>query len=242
MKMSMKSLLTLLVISSLFVFVNACSTSEKEETATQTEEITAQEEEQEVAEEDISQWHIHEDGYGKVALRAEKTVEHEGETKSIMEPVHHDLFKEKMEPHYVAYHDPIEITEVVIPITETETITAYNQKGKQKGSIQVVHDSQTGEIISVAYHDKHHKDEYDVTTGMTAKEVKKLRKELKHMQHRGKHFLYSDVSNIMYLLEVNEGHGNEYTEAEMDELVVQAIVWKDKKHHDDMMAVEFLEP
>jgi len=241
MKRIKMPLLGIFMALSITAMITSCSSPEPAEKTTETEDKeTVDEAEKAIAAEDFEHWQIHEDGYGEVKLRAEKEVEHEGEKMKKVEPIAHATFKEKMEPHYLAYHDEIEITASVIPVMETETLTAYNAKGKEKGTIQVVHDSQTGEIISVAYRHKNHKDEYDVTTGMTAKDVKKLRKDMKHMEHRGEYFLYSDVSNIMYLLDVKDNKGNEYVEADMEEMVVQAIVWKDKKHHVDMMEVQEL--
>jgi hypothetical protein len=54
-----------------------------------------------------------------------------------------------------------------------------------------------------------------VQAGMSGKEVKKLRKELKHMVKNGQIFLYDDQSNIMYLLDAKD-QGNEVTEEQID--------------------------
>ena len=51
---------------------------------------------------------------------------------------------------------------------------------------------------------------------MSGKEVKKLRKELKHMVKNGQIFLYDDQSNIMYLLDAKDQKGNEVTEEQID--------------------------
>jgi hypothetical protein len=109
-------------------------------------------------------------------------------------------------------------------------LIAYNKKDKQEAVLQVVSD-ENGEIEYIAFSDKHHKDIYDVQAGMTAKEAKMLRKELKHMKHKGNHYLYDDQSNIMYLLDVQDSEGNEDISAEVDQYEISAIVWKDKKHH-----------
>jgi hypothetical protein len=79
--------------------------------------------------------------------------------------------------------------------------------------------------------DKNHRDIYDVQAGMTAKEVKQLRKDLKHMKHKGNHYLYDDQSNIMYLLDIQYEQGDEITEAELDQAEVRTIIWKHKKYH-----------
>ena len=66
---------------------------------------------------------------------------------------------------------------------------------------------------------------------MTGKEVKKLRKEMKHMVKKGQVFLYDDQSNIMYLMDAQNMVGDEITAADVETMEVQSIVWKDKKHH-----------
>ncbi|MCM5663432.1 hypothetical protein [Galbibacter mesophilus] len=124
--------------------------------------------------------------------------------------------------------EEITITEAIIPIDETQTLTSYTKKGKVKDSLQVISDGE-GNIEQIIFTHKHHKDIYDVQAGMSAKEVKKLRKELKHMIKHGKVFLYDDTSNIMYLMDAKDADGNEITEGEIDSMSVQAIIWKDKK-------------
>lgn len=226
------------------VVVTACSSPEPkaEEVEEQTEEVV-----EEVIIEEV-EWIIVEDGFGtdgaeKVTLTAAKEEQPEEAAMIEMEPITHDELAERIEP--LIYIEPamieIEVSEMVIPINETETLTAYNSKGKEKGSIQVIHDLQTGEVVSVSYTHKDHVDEYEVSPGMSAKDVKKIRKDMKHMMHRGEYFLYSDVSNIMYVLDVKDNMGDEYTEMELDQFEVDAIVWKDKKHHKDLEEINFIE-
>ena len=143
-----------------------------------------------------------------------------------MEDVEAALYEQEME-----MMSEVTVTEAVIPLDETQTIAAFTEKGKEKGTVQVVSDLQTGEIDHIAFTHKNHKDVYDISAGMTAHEAKKLRKELKHMVKDGNVFLYDDQSNIMYLLDAQDMAGDEITEADVDTMEIQAVIWKDKKHH-----------
>jgi len=127
---------------------------------------------------------------------------------------------------YIADNE-IEVTEAIIPLDETQTLVSYNKKGKPKHGLQVVSSLEDGEIQQIIFMDRRHKDVYNVQAGMSAKEVKKLRRKVKHMIKHGKVFLYDDSSNIMYLLDAEGKDGAELTEAEIDNLDVQAIIWKD---------------
>ncbi len=137
------------------------------------------------------------------------------------------------EEEYVA-DNTIEIDEAVVPLDETQTIVSFNKKGKAEDAFQVVTNSETNEIEQIIFTDKKHTDEYDVSVGISAKEAKKLRRELKHMVHKGKVFLYDDTSNIMYLMDAENMAGEEISAEEIDEMEVSAIIWKDKKHHKKM--------
>ena len=72
---------------------------------------------------------------------------------------------------------------------------------------------------------------YDVKAGMSGKEVKRLRREIKHMIKKGQVFLYDDQSNIMYLMDAKNMAGDEITAVDVESMDVQAVIWKDKKHH-----------
>jgi hypothetical protein len=126
----------------------------------------------------------------------------------------------------------VEISEVVIPLDETQTVASFNKKGNSTGSVQVVSNAETGEIDHIIFQDKNHKDYYDVQAGMSGKEVRKLRKEMKHMAHKGQVFFYSDDSNIMYLTDIKYADGEEIVEADVDESLVTAVIWKEKSHKD----------
>ncbi len=120
--------------------------------------------------------------------------------------------------------------ELIIPLDETQTVQSFGKKGQATGAVQVVTNSTTGEIDHIIFEDKHHKDYYDVQAGMSVKDVKKLRKEMKHMVHKGQVFYYSDDSNIMYLLDTKYSDGTEVLEEDIQESLVTAVVWKDKNH------------
>ncbi|TNF43059.1 MAG: hypothetical protein EP311_04010 [Cytophagales bacterium] len=122
--------------------------------------------------------------------------------------------------------------ELIIPLDETQTVQSFGKRGQSTGAVQVVTNSSTGEIDHIIFEDKHHKDYYDVQAGMSVKDVKKLRKEMKHMAHKGKVFFYSDDSNIMYLLDTKYSDGSEVLEEDIEESFVSAVVWKDKNHKD----------
>jgi hypothetical protein len=144
---------------------------------------------------------------------------------AMMEELHEDL----MEAEYEAENTFV-VTQAAVLLDETQTVVAYNKKGAQISAIQVV-SSGDGEVEQVIFVDKKHRDVYDVQAGMSGKEVKKLRKELKHMVKKGQVFLYDDESNIMYLTDIQNMAGDEITEADIENSEVSAIVWKDKKHH-----------
>ena len=124
-----------------------------------------------------------------------------------------------------------EVTEAVIPIDETQTVVAYNKKGKPEAAFQVVSSGPNNEVEQIIFMDKKHTDVYDVKAGMSGKEVKRLRRELKHMVKKGQVFLYDDQSNIMYLMDAKNMAGDEITAVDVESMDVQAVIWKDKKHH-----------
>jgi len=130
---------------------------------------------------------------------------------------------------YIAV-DTITAAESVVPLDETQTAVAYNKKGKDEGELQVVSDAD-GNVEQVIFTNKKHHDVYNVEAGMSAKEVKKLRRDMKHMMNKGKVFLYNDDSNVMYMMDATDTQGNEVTAESIDDMNVQAVIWKDKKHH-----------
>lgn len=133
---------------------------------------------------------------------------------------------------YVALVEDVTEEKAIIPLDETQTLVSYGKKGDAQATLQVVTDPD-GNIESIAFTDKKHNDVYDVNTGMTAKEVKKLRKEMKHMVKKGQVFLYNDESNVMYLMSTqNNLTGEEITDEDIETMEISSIVWKDKNHKD----------
>jgi len=156
--------------------------------------------------------------------------EDEMEEAYIQEVVEAEIFEAELaEQEYEAQRE-IEVTEAIVMLDETETISSYNKKGKEISEFQIIH-SGDGEITQIIFDHKKHHDVYDVQAGMSGKEVKKLRKKMKHFVKKGQVFLYDDTSNIMYLMDAKDGLGDEVTEADIETMEVQAIIWKDKKHH-----------
>jgi hypothetical protein len=141
------------------------------------------------------------------------------------------LEEDLIEQEYEALESTVVVTEAIIPLEETQTLVSYAKKDKNDAVIQVISNLQTGEIEQIIFVDAKHQDVYDVQAGLTGKEVKRLRKEVKHMVKKGQVFLYDDQSNIMYLMDAQNMAGDEVTVAEVETMEVKAIVWKDKKHH-----------
>ncbi|MEK6479178.1 hypothetical protein WJR50_16650 [Catalinimonas sp. 4WD22] len=233
-----QTLVYFLSMSILACCVAACSQAEKSELAE--ESITAVEEEGPNLEDEP--WVIHEHQINHVPLTskaetAPSTEQNEAEETEGMDEAYQIYTVDMVEEEFLEIeYEPLEtvsVTEMVIPLSETQTVTSYSKKGKAKGDTLQVISSGDGEIEQIIFTHKKHKDTYDVRAGMSGKEVKKLRKELKHMVKHGQVFLYDEASNIMYLMDVQDAMGNEVTYAEIDTMEVQAIIWKDKKHHNN---------
>lgn len=168
-------------------------------------------------------------------IEIEAEIEEAAEIEADME-IEYEIAKAEaiheamLEAEYEAM-ETVEVTEVAIPLDETQTVVAYNKKNEEISSVQVYSNLETGEIEQVIFTDKKHTDVYDVQAGLTGKEVKQLRKEMKHMVKKGQVFLYDDQSNVMYLMHAENGLGEEVTAADVETMEVQSIIWKDKKHH-----------
>ncbi|GEM_PF-1806596 len=244
MQWAVKGFAVLLIIGGI-----SCSKSKKTETVAEQLPV----EEVELIEEDI--WIIEEHkvndipitSHGKKELAEQDGVDAEtidSEAVAEMEEMQAEMEDVKSGELYDIYTmgviDPmlqeedlaqVEVVEAVIPLEETQTITAYSKKGEEIAELQVVSGGSDNEIEHIVFTDKKHTDVYDVQVGMTGKEVKNLRKELKHMVKKGQVFLYHDDSNIMYLMDAQDIEGNEIAEADIVNMEVDAIIWKDKKHH-----------
>jgi len=159
-------------------------------------------------------------------IEAEEVIEEEAYEIYTMEAINATLEEQAYEASEI-----VEVTEAVIPIDETQTVVAYNKKGKPEAAFQVVSSGPDNEVEQIIFTDKKHTDVYDVKAGLSGKEVKRLRREMKHMVKKGQVFLYDDQSNIMYLMDAKNMAGDEITAADVESMDVQAVIWKDKKHH-----------
>lgn len=156
----------------------------------------------------------------------------DGDT-AIMEEVPMEVTIESIQPILVDYNivevDPVTITESYIPLEETQEVTAYSKKGKAKADLEVYTDAQTGMVEQVVFTNKKHTDVFNVSVGMSVKELKQLRKDLKYLKRHGKVFYYTDDSQIMYSVDVSDIDSEEIESEIIDERNVEAIIWKGKK-------------
>ena len=136
------------IVKSLFAFftiglIAACTSNQpKEEMKSEPAEESS-----EVIIEEVD-WIVLENGFGHedhgmVTLTSE--VEGDEASSENMKPIKtkpatHPEFQEQIKP--IAYLEPspieVEVTESIIPLSETETLTAYNSKGKEKGRAHAV--------------------------------------------------------------------------------------------------------
>jgi hypothetical protein len=190
--------------------INSVPVTSKAATPNSIKKASENSEEQEIEEEEESLAEIEEEEYEIASMEA--------------------IDAALVEQEYEAM-ETVEVTEVAIPIEETQTIVSYGKKGQPQAAFQVVSSGPDNEVEQIIFTDKKHTDVYDVQAGMSGKEVKRLRKEMKHMVKKGQVFLYDDESNIMYLMDAQDMAGDEVTAADVESMDVQAVIWKDKKHH-----------
>lgn len=164
------------------------------------------------------------------AMATQMDAEYEAESEEYdvltLDAVNTDLVQQEYEATEI-----VDVNEAIIPLDETQTVVAYNKKGEANAAFQVVTSGPDNEIDQIVFTDKKHTDVYDVSAGMTGKEVKQVRREMKHMVKNGQVFLYNDESNIMYLMDASDKAGDEITAEDVESMEVQAVIWKDKKHH-----------
>jgi hypothetical protein len=126
--------------------------------------------------------------------------------------------------------DSVTVTTSATVLNSDQTVLELGKKG-QASMMEVVSDpTDPNTIDQIVFTDKKHTDVYNVQAGMSARDVRKLRKDMKHMVKKGKVYMYSDDSNIMYQMTATDALTKDsYTEAEVDDMQVDAIVWKNKK-------------
>jgi len=210
---------TIPVTSAALLAIPAKSSTEiKEEETEEAEEIELDEEIVEGAE--------------IAVIEEEEIVEEE-----IEEEEYEILASEDVHEALLAECAPVEEEVVVssVILDETQSIKSFKKNGKEAGEIQVI-STPDGVVEQIIFTGGKHQDVYDVQTGLTGKEVRKLRKEMKHVVKKGQVFLYSESSNVMYLMDdtvksVDGKINEEITIDDVNEMNVQAIIWKDKKGH-----------
>lgn len=223
-----------------------CGPSAESENTDNQEPVVEETTEVEVVEEEPAvYWVVTETMINEIPVVTEPTLEVKSAEKSAAKPADKPAEKPAMKPAAKPVtHEalktsfvnsgyepqPVEITEAIVPLDETQTLVSYNNKGKYQDAVQVVSDGD-GNVNQIVFAHKKHKDVYNVENGMTAKQVKELRKDMKHMVKHGKAFLYNDSSNVMYMLDIQDAEGNELTDVQVENSSVSAIIWKDKKHH-----------
>lgn len=171
------------------------------------------------------------------AVRAKKPTDGIDHTKPYETASHEDikaaLGVQEMSPrepqHIQAplYH-PIVVSGTVEE-TDHAMLVSYEKKGVEV--LEVYTDPADPEHVEhVVFTHKNHVDEYNVRPGMKGHEARKLRKELKHMQHKGQVFLYEEDSNIVYRLKALDTDTGTLTQVQIDEMEIEAIVWRNQHH------------
>jgi hypothetical protein len=116
---------------------------------------------------------------------------------------------------------------LAIPTESDQTLMAFDKDANFEGQVQVVSSNETGEVTSIVFTGKHHVDEYNVSAGLTGKEARQLRRELKHMTKDGRIFLYEEGSNITYLMDSKDlVTGEEITQDDINNMVIEGVIWQ----------------
>lgn len=159
--------------------ISSCKNTKKSEAETETVVVV----EEPVVIEIADVWVIDEHQINDVPVTSkatEKAEEHKAEAEAIEEVAYDIATIEEIHENLVALdyeaHQIVEVEEYVIPIDETQTIVSYNSKGKEKGELQVISSGPDNEVEQIIFTDKKHKDVYEISPGMSGKEVKKIRR------------------------------------------------------------------
>ncbi len=125
----------------------------------------------------------------------------------------------------------------VEPENTTRTVTTYGKRGEEIMTVvSNPNDPNTIDYISFT-ETKHSKDDkknksrtdsYGIHVGMSAKEVRNLRHDMKHFVRNGKVFLYNEESNILYELDGITSDGKVVRDQDVEQMNVSAIIWKHK--------------
>ena len=120
-------------------------------------------------------------------------------------------------------------TAIISATQLNDTLTIYSVKKKDVEAFQIISDPNDPDAVQqVIISDKKGVDMYNVQNGMTVKEVKKIRGQMKHVVKHGKVILYTDDSNIEYTATLKDGQGDSVSESDIDDLQIDGIVWESK--------------
>ena len=113
-------------------------------------------------------------------------------------------------------------------LNTVKTVTSYQKHGEEM--LKLVSDPSNPEEIDyiVFTNKKNNADIYGVNVGLSAKEARHLRHDLKHFVRKGKVFLYTEDSNILYELDGVTSAGKTVTQQDIDNMHVASVIWKDK--------------
>lgn len=229
----MKKLVNFALIGTAILFFVACGqkTKQANECTTVTEEPVVM-----VTEEFIFDVPVVPKKAAKHEKTAEKKEETETPTKHTTAEVTENLSTVEITPASQIDTTYFGFTENVL--SSTQTVTAFERRGEE----HLVMVSQPGNPDAIDYIEfadrKDHVDIYGVSAGMTAREARHLRRDMRHFERKGKIFLYSEDSNIMYRLDGVTSEGQNITEEEIDNMMVSAVIWKDKNDRAFAVVVE----
>ncbi len=166
----------------------------------------------------------------KETAKPEKSAKHK-ESKKATPKVSHQELKQNLATASITPAKMVDTTFFsfsAAPVNSTQTVTSYEKNGEEV--LKIVSDPANPDVIDyIIFTDKKgNVDFYGISAGLTAKEAKHLRKELKHFVKKGKVFLYTDDSNILYELDGITSDGETITDDYIDNLHVSSIIWKDK--------------
>ena len=113
-------------------------------------------------------------------------------------------------------------------LNTTKTVTSYGKNGKEV--MKVVSNPTNPDVIDyIVFTDKdNNTDVYGVNVGLTGKEARHLRKDLKHFERNGKVFLYNEESSILYETDCRTSDGKVITDNDIDNARITSVIWKDK--------------
>ncbi len=102
-------------------------------------------------------------------------------------------------PPVVVVVDTVTVTKSAKVLNQDQTVVAIGKKNSKNSSMEVISDPNNPNVVSqIRYTAKGHTDVYNVEAGMSNKDVRRLRRDMRYMKRNGKTYMYSDDSNVMY--------------------------------------------